>query len=58
MGLKCLVPKCKGVINGMTGLQELDKLRSHYLKAHKSHISMEEAMVIRERIETTYDVNS
>ena len=51
-GLKCPVPGCKKIIRGMTGLQELQKLRSHYERAHLARITMEEALELRRRIES------
>jgi hypothetical protein len=38
---------CKKEINGMTGLQELDKLRAHFRRVHHKEVDMMEAMNIR-----------
>ena len=44
--MKCPVLGCGKEINGMTGLQELIKLRKHFARKH-SQINMEEALEIR-----------
>lgn len=50
-GLKCHVPGCKKVIHAFTGLQELDKLRKHMLKAHNANWNMNETLENRAELE-------
>ncbi len=51
MGLKCTMPKCRVVINGMTGLQEINKLKSHFRRKHHLELSMERALEFRVTME-------
>jgi len=50
-GLRCPVPGCKTTIRGVTGFDEINKLRKHYAKAHWANITMEEALTLRIKIE-------
>lgn len=49
--MKCTMPKCRSTINGLTGLDEIVKLRQHFAKAHKMPLTMEEALEVRIDIE-------
>jgi len=55
--MRCTVPKCRGQITGMTGLQELTKLRQHFSKSHRIFLSMEEALEVRIDIENGREPN-
>ena len=50
-GLRCPVPGCKHTVRALTGLQEIEKLKAHYKKAHLARITTQEALEIRVRIE-------
>lgn len=50
-GLKCSVPGCKKVIHAFTGLQELEKLQKHMMKAHRARWNMIETLENRSIIE-------
>jgi len=45
------MPKCVVTIYAMTGLQELNKLQSHFAKKHKIVLSMNAALQFRETME-------
>jgi len=49
--LRCTVPGCKKVIRAMTGLQELQKLRTHMRRAHLANWDMNEALENRVTME-------
>lgn len=51
MGLKCTVPGCRTTIHAMTGLQELDKLGKHFLRAHRQMLDMNTLLELRVKIE-------
>lgn len=55
--MKCTVPKCGRQINGMTGLQELQKLRQHFAMAHKISLRPDEALEVRVDIESGREPN-
>lgn len=55
--MKCTMPKCRGQINGMTGLQELMALRKHFQKSHKLMLSTEETLEVRLNIEDGKEPN-
>lgn len=45
--LKCTMPKCRGSIGGVTGLDEIMKIRAHFRKAHKQDLDTSEALEVR-----------
>jgi hypothetical protein len=45
------MPKCRHEIRGWTGLDELMRLRAHFLRKHKIDLSMDAALKVREVIE-------
>lgn len=55
--MNCTVPKCRGRISGMTGLQELEKLRQHFKRAHKVTLTMGEALEVRIDLENGQEPN-
>lgn len=55
--LNCTMPKCRGKIGGLTGLDEIRKLIGHFQKAHKISLSMEEALEIRINLEDGKEPN-
>jgi hypothetical protein len=55
--MNCTMPKCRSRINGMTGLQEIQKLRQHFLKVHKVNLSTGEALEVRINIEDGVEPN-
>ncbi len=50
-GLRCRVPGCRVVIHAMTGLQEINKLRRHFTRAHLARLAMIDALELREKWE-------
>lgn len=57
-GLRCPHICCKAVIRGVTGLDELMKLRAHFLREHGRRLEMDEAMEARQWAEETNDRES
>lgn len=55
--MNCTVKGCRGTIRGMTGLQELDKLRKHFARKHKVALSMGEALEVRIDVEEGREPN-
>lgn len=55
--LKCTMPKCRGSIGGMTGLQEIREMQKHFAKCHKVGLSMEEAFEVRIDMENGKEPN-
>ena len=45
--LKCPYPGCKTVIQALTGLQELQKMRQHFNRKHRKKLTLEEALNVR-----------
>lgn len=46
-GLRCRVPGCKAIITGVTGLDEIMKLRQHFKRSHLSELTPSEALELR-----------
>lgn len=55
--MKCTMPKCRGQINGVSGLQEIMALRKHFQKSHKMVLSTTEALEVRLNIEDGKEPN-
>lgn len=55
--LKCTMPKCRGKIGGMTGLQEIREMQKHFSKRHRISLSMEEALEVRIDMENGKEPN-
>ena len=55
--MNCTVKGCRGVIRGMTGLQELDNLRKHFARVHKLALSPREALEVRVDVENGKEPN-
>lgn len=55
MSFPCPVPECRKVINGLTGLTELQNLVKHYKRAHLCQIDILQAAEIRARVEAEQD---
>lgn len=55
--MRCTVPKCNSQINGMTGLQELEKIMKHFASKHKIRLSLPEAMEVRINLEDGKEPN-
>lgn len=53
MSLKCGVPECKHVVRALTGMQEVEKLRRHLIRAHdmNPNMPMDVALAWRARFE-------
>jgi hypothetical protein len=49
--LHCREDRCKAVIGGHTGLQELDKLRAHLIRRHAKRLDFQAVMALREEWE-------
>jgi hypothetical protein len=49
MALKCIVPKCRVSVNGITGFDELQRFRKHLVKMHPEigPLTMERVMELR-----------
>ena len=45
--LVCRVPGCRHRIRAMTGFQEIERLRQHYLRAHLARLTMQQALELR-----------
>lgn len=55
MSFPCPVPECRKVIDGLTGLTELQNLVKHYKRAHLCRIDILQAAEIREKAEAAQD---
>lgn len=53
--MKCPHVGCKSIINGMTGLQEIERLMTHYKRKHKKYVDMRTALEIRSMAEAIED---
>ena len=51
---KC--PGCGRKITAWTGLQEIEKIRSHYRRVHKIELDTIEALELRARVEDQQEV--
>jgi hypothetical protein len=49
--LRCRFPLCKATIAALTGLQELDKLRTHIRRAHRQMLTLSDVLDLRARWE-------
>lgn len=52
-GLRCGEKNCRHVIRAATGLREIEKLIVHLRRKHKRTLSMEAALELRDKWETT-----
>lgn len=48
--LKCPVPGCRTYIAGVTGLDEITKLRKHYRRVHLARLDTLDALELRDRL--------
>jgi hypothetical protein len=47
--LKCIVPKCRASVNGLTGFDEIQRFRKHLVKKHPElgSMTLERVMELR-----------
>jgi len=45
--LKCPYPGCKHIIRAFTGLQELNKMQSHFARKHDKRMNLNDALEVR-----------